>query len=215
MSGFKAETIKNFVQPNEIEMLSMVFDLHFSETRESSDSSPALDMCSNPFYELFLDIMTSEVAKIVGEDIVPTYAYARRYFKGSYLEKHFDRPSCVYTITLTLNGSDKESWPIYYELDGIDFESNNYPGDATIIKGCEVSHWREKLESDYKTQLFLHYVPNQAQFNEYFYDGRDKLVFDSVNAKLGGSHKEKRALFYESSMIALKEIAEKLLVGNS
>lgn len=212
MGLLKVKNVRGLALNREVEMLDLVFDLHLPDAVENQEEGTALEISSNVFYELYLDIMTPEISRIVGERVVPSYAFARRYYKDSYLSKHIDRASCVYTITLTLNGSDDKPWPIWYELDGIENGLENKPGDAAVIRGCEVYHWRNKLESDYKTQLFLHYVPDKEEYQEYFFDGREKLLFDQKHISFQNvAPSKKREFFYESSMDALKAISKRML----
>lgn len=100
---------------------------------------------------------------IVGEALIPTYAYARLYSNGDVLEKHTDRPACEVSITIQLGRSHHYAWPIYMGGQRFDLAE----GDGVIYPGCDVEHWRESCdgpEGYYSGQVFLHFVRKNGQF---------------------------------------------------
>lgn len=104
-------------------------------------------------HELYWDV----IEEIVGEELLPTYAYARLYSNGDVLEKHTDRPACEISVTIQLGRSHHYAWPIY--MGGMRFDMAE--GDGVVYKGCDVEHWRDKCdgpEGYYSGQVFLHYV---------------------------------------------------------
>lgn len=104
-------------------------------------------------HELYWDVLE----EIVGEELLPTYAYARLYSNGDILEKHTDRPACEVSVTIQLGRSHHYSWPIY--MGGMRFDMAE--GDGVVYKGCDIEHWRDKCEGPdgyYSGQVFLHYV---------------------------------------------------------
>ena len=82
-------------------------------------------------------------------------------------------------FTLCLGKSDnKNNWGIYVE--GKEFILEE--GQGVIYKGCEQEHWRNDLEYDWHTQVFLHYIEKGGKFDpEFRYDGRPFLYGDPVN----------------------------------
>jgi len=98
-----------------------------------------------------------EVANLVGEMVLPTYAYARIYKQGNILERHTDRVECEVSLTVHLQG-DKE-WPIYMEKpNGEAVGVVLRPGDAVLYLGCDTPHWRNAYDGEEYGQVFLHYV---------------------------------------------------------
>ena len=106
-----------------------------------------------------------------GMDLVPTYSYTRLYEKGNILRRHKDRPSCEISTTLYLGG---DAWPIFLDPSGQNFVIDEYKnihkpgapkgvrvdlkvGDMLIYSGCELEHWREPLQGNICSQVFLHY----------------------------------------------------------
>lgn len=109
-----------------------------------------------PFVRLLVE-KTPEVSELLGEKVLPTYTYSRVYKKGSDLLRHRDRPACE--ISLTLNLSKSNPWPIYFQRpDGSETFIELEPGDAVMYLGCQADHWREKFLGDEYVQVFMHYV---------------------------------------------------------
>jgi hypothetical protein len=109
-----------------------------------------------PFVRLMVNKIP-RVNEILGEEVLPTYTYARVYKNDSMLEKHRDRPACE--ISFTLNLVKDVDWPIYFQRpDGSETSIELNPGDAVLYLGCQADHWRNKFEGEEHVQLFLHYV---------------------------------------------------------
>jgi hypothetical protein len=110
-------------------------------------------------HELYWDV----IEEIVGEELLPTYAYARLYSNGDVLEKHTDRPACEVSVTIQLGRSHHYAWPIY--MGGMRFDMGE--GDGVVYKGCGIEHWRDKCdgpEGYYSGQVFLHYVRKNGAY---------------------------------------------------
>lgn len=113
-----------------------------------------------------------EVASLVGEMVLPTYAYARIYKNGNVLEKHTDRHECEISLSVHLQG-DKD-WPIYMKKpngDSVGVVLNQ--GDAVLYLGCDTPHWRNAYDGEEYGQVFLHYVLSNGVnwsrcFNTYY-----------------------------------------------
>lgn len=111
------------------------------------------------------------IEKCTGKELIPTYSYARLYSNGDILEKHADRPSCEYSVTIQLGRSHHYAWPIYMG----DIRFDMAEGDAIIYKGCEIDHWRDKCDGPpnyYSGQVFLHYVDANGPYTEWAGDKR-------------------------------------------
>ncbi len=97
--------------------------------------------------------------KVSGKKLLKTYNYCRLYQPDEVLEKHTDRESCEYSITLTL-GFDGEPWPFFIEdVNRQTKEILSFTGDAVFYKGIERPHWRNPYkEGKWQAQVFFHYV---------------------------------------------------------
>ena len=114
-------------------------------------------MQADLMFETLLERIWPSMEEIVGEELIPTYSYARLYTNGDYLECHTDRPACEISATIQLGRSHHYAWPIYMGGNRIDMAE----GDAVVYKGCEIEHWRNSCtgpEGYYSGQVFLHYV---------------------------------------------------------
>lgn len=125
--------------------------------------------------ETLLEQLWPSIEEAVGEELIPTYSYARLYSNGDELKKHTDRPSCEVSCTIQLGRSHHYAWPIY--MGGFRFDLNE--GDGVIYSGCDVMHWREPCNGPanpnndyYSGQVFLHYVRANGPYAEFAGDRR-------------------------------------------
>jgi len=103
------------------------------------------------------------IEQAVGEELIPTYAYARLYSNGNVLEKHKDRPACEVSVTIQLGRSHHYAWPIYMGGQRFDLAE----GDGVIYPGYDIEHWRDKCdgpEGYYAGQVFLHFVRKNGEY---------------------------------------------------
>jgi len=145
--------------------------------------------------ESLMDLSTPVVEKNVQKKLFPTYSFFRIYDRLSDLPVHTDRPSCEYTVALSL-GSDPVEKPYeifvgeaddtsdykYYDESRkkfnryrIDHKFPMVPNNAIIFKGMEKIHWREYCEHDYFMTVFLHYVDQEGDYKDHKYDKRDRI----------------------------------------
>lgn len=155
-----------------IKIETQLYPHHFKPDRDVL-GSPAM-----PNYVLFVALMcekTAHINQLVGEKLLPTYAYARVYKNGAELTKHTDRPACEISVTLNL-GSDGTSWPIgFTKPDGSVVFKDLKPGEAVIYLGCISEHWREgPFQGKEYGQVFLHYVRSQGRYSNHCFDGARK-----------------------------------------
>jgi len=131
-------------------------------------------MAYDPPFENILHHLKPKVEEAYGQELVPTYSFWRRYFKGQDCPPHRDRPSCEVSLTLNLGGEGGNNWAFYVEEEKFELDI----GQATIYKGCEQEHWRHELPYKHHSQLFLHYIEKNGQYYpKYQYDERPNLYF--------------------------------------
>lgn len=136
---------------------------------------------ADPLMEVMLVDSRGAVEAVVGKELLPTYSYSRVYVEGDDLERHIDRPSCEYSVTVNV-ACDGEPWPIWMQdEDAEPTKVTLSPGDAVIYKGCEVHHWRSKMtRSRVNAQFMLHYVDKNGPFAEYEWDKRSGAGYPNV-----------------------------------
>ena len=122
-------------------------------------------------FDTVLERVWPFMESILGEELIPTYSYARLYVNGNELKIHKDRPSCEVSITIQLGRSHHYSWPIYMGEQRYDLAE----GDGIIYNGVDISHYRKPAdgpEGYYSGQLFLHYVRANGSNKKYAGDQR-------------------------------------------
>ncbi len=127
--------------------------------------------------ETLLVHFTDLYSKITGKNLIPTYSYLRKYYKGNILPPHKDRPACQYSATLQVDKIKDSNWGFYLydNLNEVQFIESNI-GDIIFYKGEDNLHWRNPLIHEWSTHIFLHWVDKDNPiYNSYHYDGRKSL----------------------------------------
>jgi hypothetical protein len=167
--------VPSFIKQDEAIKLSKEFKEHCIKFNLQGDSqAPNSHSMYNfmPFVRLLVG-RVSQVSELLGEEVLPTYTYARVYKDGSELLRHRDRPACE--ISLTLNLSKDTNWPIYFQRpDGSETSVELEPGDAVMYLGCQADHWRNKFEGQECVQLFMHYVRSYGPKSWAYFDKRQQ-----------------------------------------
>ena len=125
---------------------------------------------SHPIWETVMWDCLPEVERITNERLYPTYSFQRVYLKGANMQHHTDWPYCQISITVNLGGS--HSYPIYVtnRETGKSVKVKQKPGQAILYLGHNISHSRDEFKGDWYSQLFLHYVldnDNNEQFKRF------------------------------------------------
>jgi hypothetical protein len=145
---------------------NIALSLIFKATSQAPNSHSMYNFM--PFVRLLVG-KVPQVSELLGEEVLPTYTYARVYKDNSELLRHRDRPACE--ISLTLNLSKDTDWPIYFQRpDESETSVELEPGDAVMYLGCQADHWREKFKGQECVQLFLHYVRSYGSKSWAYFD---------------------------------------------
>lgn len=132
--------------------------------------------------EALLLYLHPRVQEIVGKTLYPTYSYARIYWPGAVLEEHIDRPSCEYSVTLTLEDDGSEFWPIWFkQTDGKEIPIVLEEGDGCVYEGTKLPHWRTEYKGKRQIQAFLHYVDANGPYADHKFDKRLFVGRPNVN----------------------------------
>lgn len=159
-SSFKV--VENFITKEESATLADSFINYCNSSHVLGDNQSPISPSVHNF-PLFVELLcnkVTEVSKIIGEQVLPTYAYARVYKKGSVLAKHTDREACE--VSLTLNLKKDSNWPIFIVSEGKEVSVELEPGTAMLYKGMEAEHWRNEFLGEEYVQVFLHYVRSRG-----------------------------------------------------
>ena len=127
-------------------------------------------------FETLMVKLNPLVAKEWGHELVPVYSYARIYYKGSQLKKHFDRPSSEVSVSVAISKEPEYNWPIYIKNeDGVEHEINLDVGDIVIYSGRRHEHWRNPYEGNKIVQAFLQYVEADGPYSYLKWDTKPAL----------------------------------------
>lgn len=163
--------VPNFISKEKAINLSSEFLNHCEKNNLNGDEQSP-NSYSDYNYISFLELLcekTPEVSNVIGETVLPTYAYSRVYKKESELLPHLDRDACEISITLHLHGDT--SWSIWIETPSGEKRSVElHPGDAMVYLGKVAPHWREPYTGEYYTQVFLHYVKSRGSCSYAYFD---------------------------------------------
>lgn len=163
--------VPKFISPSEAASYAAEFSAYCKNLLIEGDSqAPNSSAVYNflPFVRLLVNKI-SHVSEILGEEVLPTYTYARIYKKNSDLARHKDRHACE--ISITVNLAKDGDWPICFKRpDGSEICVELEPGDAVMYLGRTVEHWRNTLGGKQHTQLFMHYVKSYGINSWAFFD---------------------------------------------
>jgi hypothetical protein len=114
-------------------------------------------------FETLLEKIWPDIEDVLGEEVLPTYSFARLYSNGDDLKPHIDRSACEISMTIQLGRSHHYAWPIYMGGSRIDMGE----GDGVLYLGDSIEHWRNVCDGPkgyYSGQVFLHYVKKNGKF---------------------------------------------------
>lgn len=170
---FGAVYVKDVVSPELAKFMTqaLMLKVESSPDKIGDEQCPkALSIRDELMFDTLLEKAWPFVEAVIGEPLLPTYAYARLYKKGDTLEKHIDRESCEVSMTVQLGRSHHYAWPIY--MGGKRFDLGE--GEGIIYSGCDVEHWREACnppdDTYYSGQVFLHFVRANGKYAEWAND---------------------------------------------
>jgi hypothetical protein len=132
--------------------------------------------------------MTPAVAALLGEPLLPSYAYFRLYRQGDICKVHCDRFSCEHSLSLTLAYSDDKPWPLEvasvrteqpYQRHDDQFRADEphaavamEPGDAVLYQGVHHHHGRTTPNPNaWSAHAFMHWVSRDGPYAEHAFDG--------------------------------------------
>lgn len=174
--------VKKFIPKNQAKKLAEEFK-HFALKNDISGDHQIPNSKSYYNYLGFFDLLcnkTPVVSKLLGENVLPTYSYSRVYGFGDELIRHKDRDACE--ISLTLNLSQTDNWPIFFKKkDGTEVFVELNPGDAALYLGCDVEHWRTPYQGKEMVQVFLHYVRSNGERSFAAFDNRSGFPFNKID----------------------------------
>lgn len=175
--------VKNFIDAESITTISKYMEnvVNRYSPREPKDSISNYSCYADPLIEVVLANSLESVQELTGKELYPTYSYSRVYTGNNELEKHVDRPSCEYSLSVNV-ATVGSPWP-FWVRNGVGVEASFIlnPGDALLYKGEVVEHWREPMKDlgvSIVAQFMLHYVDKNGPHAHCKWDKREKLGLD-------------------------------------
>jgi hypothetical protein len=169
--------VPGFISKEQAHSLANEFQEHCKKFNLQGDPQVLISqaMCNFlPFVRLLIRKIP-QINELLGEEVLPTYSYARVYKRNAILERHRDRPSCE--ISLSLNLKKDVDWPIYFQKpDQSEVSIELSPGDAVVYLGCEADHWRDRFDGNEHVQVFLHYVRANGPKAWAFFDKQQQQI---------------------------------------
>tara|TARA_R110000787_G_scaffold150281_1_gene264164 strand:- start:1607 stop:2185 length:579 start_codon:yes stop_codon:yes gene_type:complete len=181
---FKYKKIKNFLTLSETNILKDYCRIKHRLNKQLFDTDPEgsgttnsdTSIYADPLMESLLINKNSEMEKLTGLSLKPTYALWRMYTKFAELAPHKDRRACEISATINV-GSDGTDWPIFIDHQLIYLN----PGEALVYLGRDLTHWRGEFTGDWQAQVFLHYVDANGPFADQWKDKRIKWGSKFIN----------------------------------
>jgi len=167
--------IKNFISEEKAKDLNAWLVNEKTHGRLIQDPRFNLGLYAKAYQDAipFLDLLCekiNEVSDVIGEKVLPTYAYSAIYENNSALIRHKDRSACEISVTVHLDG-DKD-WDLGIKTPSEEeIKLNLNVGDALLYLGCKAEHWREGLyQGKSYSQAMLHYVRSNGSNAWAFFD---------------------------------------------
>lgn len=174
----------------------------YAITKEFNNFSPDTQvpnshaMARDALFESLLFTLLPIMEKSTKLSLCPTYSFCRIYRPGMELRRHVDRESCEISVTICFGYSyddQKYKWPIKI-IDGETKDEvavTQVPGDGLIYRGCELQHWRDKLDvsdNNYQVQAFFHFIDKFGpHYPKYAYEGGDRKKVKKIDRILRGN----------------------------
>jgi hypothetical protein len=135
----------------------------------------ALALYAGPCMENLLLQLLPIIEEVSDLKLFPTYSYFRVYKRGGVLAKHYDRPACEISVSLTLGYNADAAWPLWIEGPSGTCAAELERGDALVYRGCECAHWRKTFPGEHHAQVFLHCVDQSGGNREWKFNKRRML----------------------------------------
>jgi len=125
------------------------------------------------------------VENAIGEQIFPTYSYARIYYNGATMARHMDRSASEYSVSCCIDVDPSYKWHLGVEtVRGEKLYVEQEIGDIILYKGNELYHWRDAYQGSEQINAFMFYVRANGPRSELKFDTRPLLGMNSKSRKL-------------------------------
>jgi hypothetical protein len=173
---------RNALSKEMCEFLALEFQMMEDVCKILYPDQTLTDNCKNSFarysplmFEALSIKLQPLIEQLVDCKLWPVYSYARIYYTGSELQRHRDRSSSEFSVSICIE-KDQIDWPLHIQDNqGIDHTINLDVGDLVIYSGRESMHWRDAFLGSKQIQAFLQYVDTKGSSAWLKYDTRPVL----------------------------------------
>lgn len=153
---------------------------------ESSDTHYKNSYGGEVRFDDIYDRLTSVIKDVTKLNITKANSYSRIYFNDSVLKPHLDREGLDLTLSVQIENTFNIPTPIYGEgYDNTIYESVLNNGDAVLIKGGELKHWRNPILGEgYMICVFFHWTIEGLQYQEeegFFSEDKCKQIISEAD----------------------------------
>lgn len=142
---------------------------------------PGMEASFSWYCPTFFEALSLTIQPIIEENVnrsvFPSYTYGRIYREDGVLEKHLDRRSSEYTVSVCLDKEKTVDWALCVQREDKSIDKFYLDiGDLLIYPGRDLVHWREGLYTGgEQVQAFVQYVDADGDSIDLKYDGRPQL----------------------------------------
>lgn len=157
--------IRNAVPKDICKLTAIEFELQEKACHILYPQADLSDLSPNSFaryaplcFEALSVYVQPLIEKESGFNLHPVYSYARIYYKGSRLDKHYDRRSSEVSVSICIE-KDPIDWALFIRSESGEInEVHLEVGDLVIYSGRIQEHWRDEFTGEKQIQCFLQYV---------------------------------------------------------
>ena len=131
------------------------------------------DACFDEVHKL----LSEQLSQLLGIELKPSFNSVRLYSNGATLPKHIDRDACEFSLSIPIDYAGDEVWPIYLAQTEQDQRGQAIfleTGDALVLQGTKVYHWRKPLKNQWQIQAFFFFVDAVGEYRDHTGDVIDK-----------------------------------------
>lgn len=118
-------------------------------------------MSGIPQIEPVFDALTRTIQDVTKLTLKKANSYSRIYLNQGRLRKHIDRPGLDLTLSVQIENTTGSQQPVFHQTyDGGEQVCDLNDGDGLLIKGQDLAHWRNDIETQEGNHLicvFFHW----------------------------------------------------------
>ncbi len=129
-------------------------------------------------------LLSEQLSGLLGIELIATFNAVRLYTHKANLPKHRDRDACEYSLSVPIDYSGNELWPLYLADNEQDEQGHSVSlkiGDGVMMQGANLYHWRKPLKNQWQIQAFFFFVDATGEFKAHAGDIIDKYPKENLS----------------------------------